>query len=92
MHQSDWVGASDSKTPPQPRVFNPAPAKVDEKDRLRADLRGLLIRVPPSVTNGSFQQVATWKALHTAAEKVLSNARSTGQQLRTAINSMARYS
>lgn len=89
--QSDWVGGSDAKSHPGPRVFNPSPANVDEKVRLRADLHSLLARVPASVVNGSFQQVAAWKAIHASAEKVLSNARSTGQQLRTAINSMARY-
>lgn len=92
MQQSDWVGAAERDIPPpSPHVFNPAPARVDEKIQLRADLTRLTSRIPGSVANGSVQYVATWRASLAEATKVLRSPRSTGQQLRAAINSMRRF-
>jgi hypothetical protein len=90
--QADWVGVADFPPPAtRPVVFNPAPAKVDEKEGLKLLLQQLTSRCPNSVANGSVQRVATWRVSLSSAIKLLRNARATGQQLRAAINEMERY-
>lgn len=87
--QSDWVG----NTPPDAvRQFkdirNTRDSVAAEKARLSLELHQLMKKPPAKVVNGSVQVVRRWQAAREAARKVAGSARSSTQDLRSAINSM----
>lgn len=93
MNQSDWV----SETPapaakPFKDIRSTRPSVAEEKAQLVLQLGALIRTVPAAVRNGSVDVTREWKAIRDKAEKVARNARSSAQEIRTAINSLNRYS
>lgn len=90
--QTDWVGGGVSSAPkPFKDIRNTRESLAEEKARLCLELGGLIKRAPPKVVNGSVQTVREWQQARAAAAKVAASSRSSGQELRTAINNMQRF-
>lgn len=91
--QTDWVSET---TPKQAKPFkdirSTRPTVAEEKAQLLMQLGTLIHTCPICVRDGSVNTVRAWRATRDAAAKVAGNSRSSAQQIRTAINSMARYS
>lgn len=90
--QTDWV----SETPPQQAkpfkdIRNTRPTVAEEKAQLLMQLGALIRTCPACVRDGSVNTVRAWRKTRDEAAKVAANSRSSSQQIRTAINSMARY-
>lgn len=90
--QTDWVGGGINRAPkPFKDIRNTRESVAQEKARLCLELGALIKHPPPAVINGSVQIVREWTAARAAAAKVAASSRSSGQELRTAINNMRRF-
>lgn len=62
-----------------------------EKAILCKRLGDLVMRIPPSVSNGSVQTVRQWKEDRAKAEKKLRNTRSSVNDLKSTLSMMEKY-
>lgn len=90
--QDDWVSQPTALAQKPFKDVRPTrPSCAEEKAVLLLELGSMLRVVPVSVRNGSVNYTRAWKTVRNEAAKVAAAARSSTQQIRTAINSLRRF-
>lgn len=90
MSQIDFVGAPDPA--PFRDIGNTRDSTAEEKARLCLRLGNLIKSIPPRIkTGGSVNDVRQWRDDHAKSVKVAGNARSSTQELRSAISRMEKW-
>jgi hypothetical protein len=92
MHQVTIYGDIEQASVKPVRVINRRKSVQDEKDRLRAELRALSVKVPKDLGSASVEETRRWVEVQKRCIKLVGKDRASVPELRTALDELSNFS